>query len=66
MLRWPGAREVTLTSSADTWVVFDQRPGAVCVEPQTAPPDALRLGLAYVVPAGGALHLDVELAWRAG
>jgi galactose mutarotase-like enzyme len=31
-------------------VVFDERDDAVCVEPQTHPPDALNLGPAVVVP----------------
>ena len=64
LLRWPGAVELRMTSSHRTWVLFDERPDALCVEPQTAPPDALRLGLADVVPAGGELSLHVELAWR--
>ncbi len=64
VVRWPGALELVLTSSHDTWVLFDERPDALCVEPQTAPPDALRLGLADVVPTGGELVLAVTLSWR--
>lgn len=40
VLTWPGALELTLTSSASWWVVFDEQADTVCVEPQTAPPDA--------------------------
>lgn len=64
-LRWPGALELVLTSSADHWVVFDERPDVVCVEPQTGPPDAVRLGRAATVGAGETLALDVGLSWRA-
>lgn len=63
-LVWPGALELEMTSSAEHWVVFDQQPGVVCVEPQTGPPDAVALGRATVVPAGGETSLEVSLAWR--
>ena len=62
-LVWPGALALTLTSSADHWVVFDRLPDVVCVEPQTGPPDAVALGLAPLVPAGGELALEVSLQW---
>lgn len=39
-LTWPGALTLELTSDADWWVVFDKSRDCVCVEPQTAPPDA--------------------------
>jgi len=61
-LVWPGALTLSITSSAQHWVVFDELPDVVCVEPQTGPPDAVALGLAEVVPAGGELVL--ETAWR--
>ena len=40
-LTWPGALSVDLTSDADWWVVFDASHDSVCLEPQTAPPDAI-------------------------
>jgi aldose 1-epimerase len=33
-------RIVRLTSDCPNWVVYDERPYATCIEPQTAPPDA--------------------------
>lgn len=65
-LTWPGALELTMTSSADHWVVFDQHPDAFCVEPQTGPPDACALGLADVVAAGDDLVLVTGLSWLSG
>lgn len=62
-LEWPGALELTLTG-ADHWVLFDEHSDAVCVEPQTGPPDAVRLGRAAVVPPGGTLGLTMTLRWR--
>jgi aldose 1-epimerase len=63
-LVWPGGLELTMTSSADHWVVFDQLPDVVCLEPQTGPPDAAALGRATQLPAGGELVLEVALRWR--
>ncbi len=40
-LTWPGALTLDLVSDADWWVVFDASRDAVCLEPQTAPPDAV-------------------------
>jgi len=40
VLTWPGALELRLESSAGWWVVYDEPAETVCVEPQTAPPDA--------------------------
>lgn len=62
-LVWPGALTVELTSSDDHWVVFDRLPDVVCVEPQTGPPDAVALGQADVVPAGGQIALELRLDW---
>ncbi len=39
-LSWPGAISVSLSSSTPWWVVYDIPADTVCVEPQTAPPDA--------------------------
>ena len=63
VLRWPDALRLELTSSADHWVVFTERREAVAVEPQTGPPDAVHLGAADVVPAGGELSLSFGLRW---
>lgn len=40
-LTWPGALAIDLVSDASWWVLLDGHRGAVCVEPQTAPPDAI-------------------------
>jgi aldose 1-epimerase len=61
-LRWPGALALTVESTCDHVVVFDERPDAVCVEPQTGPPDALNLGPAVVHP-GRPLVATMVLRW---
>ncbi len=40
MLTWPGAISISLSSSTSWWVVYDEPVETVCVEPQSAPPDA--------------------------
>ena len=40
LLTWPGALAVSLSSSSPWWVVYDEPADTVCVEPQSAPPDA--------------------------
>ena len=43
---WEGAAAVTIDSVAPWWVVYTEDPEAICIEPQTAPPDASNLGIA--------------------
>ena len=46
IVRWPGTLEIELSSTAAIWVVYDQPVEGVCVEPETAPPDAFNLAAA--------------------
>jgi galactose mutarotase-like enzyme len=66
VLRWPGAVEVTMDTDCPYAVVFDQPVGGVCVEPQTAPPDAFRLGRAAVVEPGTPLVAHTRWSWVLG
>jgi aldose 1-epimerase len=61
-LSWPGGPTVTLTSSCDHWVVYDQPTHAVCVEPQTGPPDAFNLAPEMVEP-GKPLIASMTYTW---
>lgn len=63
VLRWDGALELTIESSCDDLVVFDLPTHAVCVEPQTGPPDALRL-TPVLVEAGWPLVADASFRWH--
>ena len=65
VLTWPGALELSLTSTCTEWVLFDRPSHAVCVEPQTGPPDALNLGPAVVTP-GAPLDATFDWTWRIG
>mgnify|MGYP000067445508 FL=1 len=41
---WRGEAKLSISSPADWWVVYTEDPIGVCVEPQTAPPDAQNFG----------------------
>ena len=63
VLRWPGFLELTIESEARDWVVYTEPPDAICVEPQTAPPDALDRDAALMEP-GSPLVLTMTWRWR--
>lgn len=62
-LRWPGTVSLELRSNHDHWVVFDEHRDAVCIEPQTGPPNAVALGQAKTLEAGQSCTLEFSLAW---
>ncbi len=45
VIRWGTVAQLKMTSKVPWWVVYDEDPLAICVEPQTAPPDAANLGI---------------------
>ena len=61
---WDGALALEISSDAAHAVVFDERPGAVCIEPQTAPPNAAELGQASTVEPGAPLTMEMQLTWQ--
>jgi aldose 1-epimerase len=63
VLRWPGFLELTIGSDCPSWVVYTVPAEALCVEPQTAPPDALNTGPAIVEP-GSPLVAEMTWTWR--
>jgi aldose 1-epimerase len=44
-ITWEGAARIDIDSDVNYWVVYTEDPDGVCVEPQTAPPDAANLGI---------------------
>lgn len=62
-LTWPGVLSLALTATADIWVVYDERPYAICVEPQTAAPDAVNLPDG-ASGAGPGRPLSISMSWR--
>lgn len=67
VVRWPGALEITLSSTADIWVVYDEPIEGICIEPQTAPPDAINLAAARneePAVADPDHPMTVSMTWR--
>ncbi|AEW95685.1 MULTISPECIES: aldose epimerase family protein [Streptomycetaceae] len=60
-LTWPGELRLRLTSPAEWVVVYDEQPEAVCVEPQSGPPNGLNTAPRLVTPID---PLEVTTVWR--
>jgi galactose mutarotase-like enzyme len=60
IVTWPGTLRLEIDATCEYLVVFDERSHAVCVEPQTAPPDALNTAPAVVEPG---VPLVAETTW---
>jgi len=50
VLEWPGRLRLTIGSTCRWWVVYTLPAHAVCVEPQSGPPDAVNMGPDVVEP----------------
>ena len=64
VIRWPHFLELTIELDCPSWVVYTVPDHAICVEPQTAPPDALNTGAAAVVIPGLPLTAEMTWTWR--
>lgn len=66
VMRWAsGLRLEVSAEGCDHVVYFDEPADAVCVEPQTGPPDGLRTGQATVVTPDEPLRAVMRWAWTA-
>ncbi|GLX20747.1 MULTISPECIES: aldose 1-epimerase [Streptomyces] len=62
-LTWPGQLELKVTSPAEWVVVYDEQPEAVCVEPQSGPPNGLNTLPRLVTPVDP-LEVSTTWTWR--
>ena len=62
-LTWPNHLALELRSTADHWVVYSELAHAVCVEPQTGPPDDVNLGRSGIVERGDTLAVEMSWTW---
>ena len=60
VLTWPGLA-LTLSSTCQWWVVYNQPAYAICVEPQSGPPDAANADPDVVAPGAPMTH---TMSWR--
>lgn len=64
-IHWPGALTLDISSDLDHWVIFTEPAHALCVEPQSGPPNQSNRAPHIVLP-GEALVGSMTLAWRNG
>jgi aldose 1-epimerase len=62
-LTWPGRLELKVTSPQEWVVVYDEQEAAVCVEPQTGPPNGLNTLPRLVTPIDP-LEATTTWSWR--
>lgn len=62
-LTWPGQLELKVASREEWVVVYDEQPEAVCVEPQTGPPNGLNTHPRLVTPLEP-LEAATTWTWR--
>ncbi len=60
---WPGELELKVTSREQWVVVYDEQAEAVCVEPQTGPPNGLNTSPRLVTPLDP-LEASTTWSWR--
>jgi len=61
-LRWPDGVTATISSTCDHWVIFTQPDHALCVEPQTGPPNEFNMKPQVVAP-GAPLIAEMRLVF---
>lgn len=62
-LTWPERLELRIASRAEWVVVYDEQPEAVCVEPQSGPPNGLNSHPRLVTPIDP-LEVSTTWSWR--
>ncbi|MBT2368091.1 aldose 1-epimerase [Streptomyces sp. ISL-10] len=62
-LTWPGQLELTVASRAEWVVIYDEQAEAVCVEPQSGPPNGLNTHPRFVTPIDP-LEIATTWTWR--
>lgn len=60
-IQWPGWLAVDVATDGSWFVVYDQRPGGICLEPQSGPPDGLTDQPWHVAER---LSADLPRSWR--
>ncbi|MCF3172949.1 aldose 1-epimerase [Streptomyces sioyaensis] len=62
-LTWPGRLQLKISSRAEWVVVYDEQEAAVCVEPQSGPPNGLNTMPRLVTPIDP-LEISMTWSWR--
>jgi aldose 1-epimerase len=62
VLEWPGRLRLTVSSTCRWWVVYSMPEHAICVEPQSGPPDAVNIAPEVVRPGAPMSH-SMRWSW---
>ena len=62
-IRWPEGIALRVSSSCQRWVIYDQPEHAICVEPQSAPPNGLNEPAVEVVRPDRPLVHSMSFQW---
>jgi aldose 1-epimerase len=62
VLEWPGQLRLSISSTCAWWVVYSMPEHAICVEPQSGPPDGLGSSPDVVIPGRPMTH-SMRLMW---
>jgi aldose 1-epimerase len=60
---WPGELALTVSSDCLDWVIYEREDSGICVEPWTAPPNALNMPNPRVVLPGEPLVAEMTWSW---
>lgn len=63
VVRWPGFGSIWLESNMTSWVVYNEEPDLVCVEPQSDAPDAFNRNPVVLEP-GETLDVWMRVSWE--
>ena len=63
LLAWPSALQLTVSSTFDHWVIFTKPEHALCVEPQSGPPNQFHRE-PHVLEPGEALIGSMTFTWH--
>ena len=63
VIRWPGAIQLTFETDCPAWIVYTERKDQICVEPQTAIPNAFNFDDPPALQPGESMELTLTLHW---
>lgn len=61
-ITWSDVLTLSIQADVDHWVIYNERPEAICIEPQTGPPNALNIAPRFVTPENP-LRAKMTLSW---
>ena len=62
-IRWPGAIQLTFETDCRAWIVYTERDDQICVEPQTAIPNAFNFDQPPILNPSESTELTLTLRW---